>query len=161
MFRVTLACESVPTSAGQEAASDIQKEFAEHRPHHKTVVCAFTNGELVLTAENDFESPISYTQAFFEHLVGQYPSVCFRRKADIQAVSKKRGFRASNSAESPAAFALKTLAYTRKTRGKIRGIGDAQFDWAEAGVHFRPCALSPNPFPNFVSSGFTAGRCCG
>ena len=55
MFRVTLACESVPTSAGQEAASDIQKEFAEHRPHHKNVVCAFTNGELVLTAENDFD----------------------------------------------------------------------------------------------------------
>jgi hypothetical protein len=56
MFRVTLACENVPTSAGEEAASDIQKEFAEHRPHHKNVVCVFMDGELVLTAENDFDA---------------------------------------------------------------------------------------------------------
>ena len=55
MYRVTLACENVPAGAGGEAASDIQKEFAAHRPHHKNVSCTFTDGELVLTAENDFD----------------------------------------------------------------------------------------------------------
>jgi hypothetical protein len=55
MFRVTLACENVPVSAGAEAARDIQQEFVEHRTHHQNVVCTFTNGELVLTAENDFD----------------------------------------------------------------------------------------------------------
>ena len=42
-------------AGGPTAAKDIQQEFAEHRPHHKNVVCNFTNGELVLTAENDFD----------------------------------------------------------------------------------------------------------
>jgi len=55
MFRITLSCENVPTSAGQAAASDIQKEFADHRHHHKNVVCNFINNRLVLTAENDFD----------------------------------------------------------------------------------------------------------
>ena len=53
MFRVTLACENVPTSAGAAAATDIQREFAEHRTHHHNVVCTYTNGELTLTAEHD------------------------------------------------------------------------------------------------------------
>jgi hypothetical protein len=55
MFRVTLACENVSVSAGAAAATDIQQEFAEHRTHHKNVVCTYTNGELILTAENDFD----------------------------------------------------------------------------------------------------------
>lgn len=55
MFRVTLACKNVPVSAGAAAATDIQQEFAEHRANHKNVVCTYTNGELVLTAENDFD----------------------------------------------------------------------------------------------------------
>jgi len=55
MFRVTLACEGVPATAGHAAATDIQREFAEYRQHHEKVVCIFTNGELVLTAENDFD----------------------------------------------------------------------------------------------------------
>jgi hypothetical protein len=53
MFWVTLACKRVPASAGHSAASDIQREFAEHRQHRENVVCAFTNGELVLAAEID------------------------------------------------------------------------------------------------------------
>lgn len=55
MFRVTLACENVPENAGAAAAKDIEKEFAEHRTHHKNVVCSYTHGELVLIAENDFD----------------------------------------------------------------------------------------------------------
>jgi hypothetical protein len=55
VFRVTLACENVPMSAGACAATEIQREFAEHRTHHQNVVCTYTNGELVLTAENDYD----------------------------------------------------------------------------------------------------------
>jgi hypothetical protein len=55
MFRVTLTCNGVPASAGLAAATCIQREFAEHRRHHANVICTFKNGELVLTAENDFD----------------------------------------------------------------------------------------------------------
>ena len=55
MFRVTLACENVPASVGKRVATDIRNEFAEHRTHHKNVVCTYADGELVLTAENNFD----------------------------------------------------------------------------------------------------------
>lgn len=55
MFRVTLACDGVPASAGQAAARDIQREFVQYRQHHKNVLCTFANCELVLTAENNFD----------------------------------------------------------------------------------------------------------
>jgi hypothetical protein len=55
MFRVTLACTGVPAEAGEEAARDIQKEFADHRRHHQNVVCTFANGELILVAQNDYD----------------------------------------------------------------------------------------------------------
>jgi hypothetical protein len=55
MFRVTLACDGVPAGVGPSAACDIQREFGEHRQHHTNVVCTFTNGKLVLTAENNFD----------------------------------------------------------------------------------------------------------
>ncbi|MEZ6023898.1 MAG: hypothetical protein R3C16_10915 [Hyphomonadaceae bacterium] len=55
MFRVTLACANVPVSAGAAAATAIQQEFVEYRTHHQNAACTYTNGELVLTAENDFD----------------------------------------------------------------------------------------------------------
>ena len=55
MYRVVLACEGVPVSAGQEAAADITKEFADHRRWHQNVKCSWDGKELVLEAENDFD----------------------------------------------------------------------------------------------------------
>ena len=56
MYRVILGCEGVPASVGQEAATDITKEFAEHRQWHKNVKCSWDGKELLLEAENDFDN---------------------------------------------------------------------------------------------------------
>lgn len=54
-YRIALECDGVPPNEGEEAAIDIARDFAEHRPHHENVVCAFLNGKLVLAAENDWD----------------------------------------------------------------------------------------------------------
>ena len=55
MYKVILACEGIPASEGQEAATDIMKEFADHRPWHQNVNCSWDGKELRLEAENDFD----------------------------------------------------------------------------------------------------------
>ena len=56
MFRVVLECLDVPEAAGAEAATDIERDFREHRPHHRNVRCTFGEGKLRLEAENDFDA---------------------------------------------------------------------------------------------------------
>jgi hypothetical protein len=56
MFRVTLACACVMKEHGPRAAADIEREFADHRPHHQNVTCRFDGVELILVAENDYDS---------------------------------------------------------------------------------------------------------
>ena len=55
MYRATLICKGLPKDAGQEAATDIQKEFQEHRDWHSNVICSWNGEELKLVAENDFD----------------------------------------------------------------------------------------------------------
>ena len=55
MYRITLECEGVPHSAGEEAASDITEAFRAHYPHERNVVCSFVRGKLRLVAENDHD----------------------------------------------------------------------------------------------------------
>jgi len=85
MFRVTLACSGVPADAGAEAASDIQQEFAQHRRHHQNVLCTFTNGELVLTAENDFDQDGLALMDEFSDCIAAYVTGGF--DGDIRVVS--------------------------------------------------------------------------
>jgi hypothetical protein len=54
MYRVVLACDGVPASAGALGATDIAEEF-QHRPWHKNVTCEWNGSQLILTAENDFD----------------------------------------------------------------------------------------------------------
>jgi hypothetical protein len=56
VYRVTIVCPGVPEQLGTQAAVDIQKAFADHRRHHQRVRCSFASGELMLVAENDFDS---------------------------------------------------------------------------------------------------------
>ena len=56
MFRVTLICEGLPAKAGEEAARDIEKEFAEHRQWHSRVICEWDGTLLILRSENDFDA---------------------------------------------------------------------------------------------------------
>jgi hypothetical protein len=84
MFRVTLACNGVPAGVGPIAARDIQQNFAEHRQHHMNVICKFTNGELVLTAENDFDPDGLALMDEFSDLLSAYIAEAF--DGDIRLV---------------------------------------------------------------------------
>jgi hypothetical protein len=55
MYRIVLVCEDVPKDAGQAAARDITEEFT-HRPWHINATCAWDGSQLVLQADNDFDS---------------------------------------------------------------------------------------------------------
>jgi len=55
MFRIILVCTGVPTDAGAAGARDISEEF-KHRPWHKNVTCVWDGSQLILQAENDFDS---------------------------------------------------------------------------------------------------------
>ena len=53
--RIILACKGVPANAGAVAARDISEEFT-HRPFHENVTCVWGGSQLILQAENDFDS---------------------------------------------------------------------------------------------------------
>lgn len=55
MYRIVLACKGVPTHAGAAGARDISNEFAR-RPWQENVTCVWDGSQLVLQAENDFDS---------------------------------------------------------------------------------------------------------
>ncbi len=56
MYTVVISCTGLPKHAGAEAAADITKEFAQHRPWHKDVSCTWDGSRLILTAQNDYDS---------------------------------------------------------------------------------------------------------
>lgn len=55
MFRITLECDDVPVTAGQEAAQDITEEFRTHYHHEKNVICSWDGKTLRLVSENDYD----------------------------------------------------------------------------------------------------------
>jgi hypothetical protein len=55
MYRIILVCKGVPAHAGAAAARHITEEFT-HRPWHKDVTCAWDGSQLILKADNDFDS---------------------------------------------------------------------------------------------------------
>ncbi len=88
MFRVTLACENVPMSAGASAATSIQEEFVQHRTHHQNVVCTYTDGELILTAENDYDPRGLALMDEFSDCISAYIAELFDGKIRVvQAVA--------------------------------------------------------------------------
>ena len=56
MYRIILACNGVPPSAGSEAAVDITAEFSDHRPWQKNVVCTWDGARLLLQADAEHDS---------------------------------------------------------------------------------------------------------
>jgi hypothetical protein len=55
MYRIVLACKGVPAGAGTAGAHDITEEFT-HRPWHENVSCVWDGSQLILQADNDFDS---------------------------------------------------------------------------------------------------------
>ena len=56
MYRIVLVCEGVSRAVGEQAASDITDEFAQHRTWHLNAVCRWDGSRLVLSAENAFDT---------------------------------------------------------------------------------------------------------
>jgi len=74
MFRVTLICDGLPSNAGEEAARDITKEFAEHRQWHSRVSCEWDGSRLILRSENDFDENGHATWDEFDDCITAYIS---------------------------------------------------------------------------------------
>ena len=55
MYRIIMVCKGVPAHAGEAPARDIAEEFT-HRPWHRKVSCKWDDSQLILQAENDFDS---------------------------------------------------------------------------------------------------------
>src|ERR1700722_18853648 len=55
MYRIVLACRGVPPHVGAAGARDIFEEF-RHRSWHENVKCVWDGSQLILQAENDFDS---------------------------------------------------------------------------------------------------------
>jgi hypothetical protein len=55
MYRIVLACKGIDPNAGAQGARDICDEF-KHRPWHKNVTCLWDGSQIILQAENDFDS---------------------------------------------------------------------------------------------------------
>jgi hypothetical protein len=54
LYRIKLACDGIPPSAGPPGAIELAEEFT-HRPWHQNVRCSWDGFSLILTAENDFD----------------------------------------------------------------------------------------------------------
>ena len=55
MYRIVLKCTGIPASAGPSRAENIQEEFT-HRPWQTNVRCEWNGSDLMLQAENDYDS---------------------------------------------------------------------------------------------------------
>jgi len=55
MYRIVLACQGVPSNEGASRTTNISNEFA-NRPSHKNVKCHWDGTQLILQADNDFDS---------------------------------------------------------------------------------------------------------
>ena len=55
MYRVTMICKGAPAASGASDAACIAEVFT-HRPWHQNVTCEWKNGQLVLQAENDWDT---------------------------------------------------------------------------------------------------------
>jgi len=93
VFRVTLACENVPRSAGASTATDIRREFADHRMHHQNVVCTDISGELILTAENDFDPHELALMDEFSDCISAYMAELFEGKIRVVEATVCFGWR--------------------------------------------------------------------
>jgi len=55
MYRIVLGCKGVAENAGAAAARRISEEFTR-RSWHKNVACLWDSSQLILQADNDFDS---------------------------------------------------------------------------------------------------------
>jgi hypothetical protein len=88
MFRVTLICDGLPPAAGEEAARDITKEFADSRQWHSRVTCEWDGTRLVLRSENDFDETGQATLDEFGDCIAAYVTEYEGSSIRIESVSE-------------------------------------------------------------------------
>lgn len=54
-YRIVLACNGIPSDEGASGAESIREEFT-HRPWHKNVKCDWNDSQLILHADNNYDS---------------------------------------------------------------------------------------------------------
>lgn len=74
-----------------EAAEDIAKEFATHRPWHKNVSCTWDGVRLILQAENDFDPEGLALQDEFSDCLSAYIAELFDGEIKIESITHTQG----------------------------------------------------------------------
>lgn len=87
MYRVVLACKGVPVHVGEAGARDITEEFT-HRPWHQNVSCQWDGSQLVLQADNDFDSGGLALRDEFSDAISAYIEEAFNGDIDIVSVRR-------------------------------------------------------------------------
>ena len=72
MFRIVLECTGVPTNAGRQAAADVTKEFADHKPGYHNASCTWDGSKLTLSAEIDLEPQVPVLMKEFSNCIAGY-----------------------------------------------------------------------------------------
>ena len=88
MFHITIVCDGLSNSAGEEAARDIAQDFAEHRTWHDYVACEWESSRLVLRAENDFDDDGAATLDEFSKCISAHVAEPGNFVVAIQSVSE-------------------------------------------------------------------------
>jgi hypothetical protein len=88
MFRVTLICDGLAPAAGEEAARDITREFADALQWHRRVTCDWDGARLILRSENDFDETGQATLDEFGDCIAAYVAECEGSSIRIESVSE-------------------------------------------------------------------------
>jgi hypothetical protein len=86
MYRIVLACKSVPPNAGAQGARDIAEEFTR-RPRHENVTCVFDGAQLILQADNDFDSNGLALLDEFSDVISACIKDCFDGDIEILSIT--------------------------------------------------------------------------
>ena len=86
-YRITLACDGVPSDVGPTAAADIAEEITQ-RPWHQNVTCTWDGNALILCDENDFDDDGLALMDEFSDAISAYTTADFG--CSIRLVSASR-----------------------------------------------------------------------
>ena len=78
----------MPVSAGQQAATDINIEFQEHRTWHNNVICSWDGSRLILQAENDFDSDGLALMDEFSDSISAYIAELFDGEIKVVSITQ-------------------------------------------------------------------------
>ena len=84
-YRVSLACDGVPSAKAGQGAIDIAEKFT-HRPWQEKAECRWNGTSLILVAENDFDSDGRALSDEFSNAIAAYISGGFDGQIRVLSV---------------------------------------------------------------------------